>query len=192
MNASKIGTWAALYGAAMVIALGVLLWTTGSKRNELNHQILTLEEKMRGLSGHTSELERLAVEVSGLRKFVDNDLKAIPASADVASLIGRLSLPVDGTIVVDQTFTRGSVGPAIAGDDGPLRVMPVTIDMEATFDSLFAVLRSAESMQRLIRIATLRMNFERDEKTEHIDVPRVRASMSLEAVFEAPPEDPSS
>ncbi|MCA9295219.1 MAG: hypothetical protein KC983_01855, partial [Phycisphaerales bacterium] len=112
MNASKIGTWAMLYGVGLVIVLGVLLWTTYSQRRDVQDQIQTLEAKMRGLSGHTSELERLAVEVSDLQSFVDNDLKTIPPSADVASLIGRLSLPVDGSIVVDQTFTRGSVGPA--------------------------------------------------------------------------------
>ncbi|MEM7227682.1 MAG: hypothetical protein AAF432_02600 [Planctomycetota bacterium] len=184
MKKSRIGTWTILYGVLVFAVVGIVMWTSYNEHMAIRAEILDLEGKMRGLSGHTSELERLAVEVRAIEDRMTSDLKEIPMSADVATIIGRLSLPVDGDTVVDQTFTAGSESPAVVGEDTPLRVMPVTVDMDATFESVFTVLRAAESTRRLIRVASLRLSFPRDREHENVTLPRVKASIGLEAVYD--------
>jgi hypothetical protein len=55
--------------------------------------------------------------------------------------------------------------------------------MEASFDSVYALLQAAESMRRLVRIASIQMICDR-ETVEHSDLPFITASVGLEAIYE--------
>ena len=93
--------------------------------------------------------------------------------------------------------------------------MPLTVDMQATFDSVFALIRNAESMDRLVRVASVRVMCKREftaesaesaEKTsrksrsafsassavnnplesDRFGSPILKASVGLEAIYEPP------
>ncbi|MCL4209672.1 MAG: type 4a pilus biogenesis protein PilO [Phycisphaeraceae bacterium] len=119
--------------------------------------------------------ERLARE----RQAFESSARTIPASADVASIIRALNRPIDGVQVLDQTFNAGRTPtPVPRVDDGSLSSLPLTIDMVATYDVVHDLLRSVESMPRLIRIASVRV--ERLADSEHV----VKATILLDVIFE--------
>jgi len=61
--------------------------------------------------------------------------------------------------------------------------MPLAADMYATFESVMALIDKAESMSRLVRVASLRLLCKRDD--QKTDVPLLNASIGLEAVYDA-------
>src|SRR5690606_22693203 len=135
-----------------------------------------LRARIANLEHSTQDVERLTAEVAQQRLRIEREFKIIPESADIASLIRKLSLPVDQTMVRDQTFTAGSPGDAIPGGASPLQAIPLMVDMEATFDSVFALVRSAESVDRLVRVSSVRMMCKRDEAQN--DRPILKATVS--------------
>jgi hypothetical protein len=100
----------------------------------------------------------------------------------MASVIRKLSLPVDKVTVHDQTFTAGTATSAIPGhSEVTTMAMPLTVEMQATFDSVFAMVRAAESMSRLVRVSSVRVLCKREKDEEP---PVLTASVGLEAIFE--------
>lgn len=172
-------------GVVLAIGVGVAVWPTYRKAQELRTEVNTLEQKVHGLDGATSQVEKLAADLGNIQKQINGNLKFIPEQADIASIIRRLSLPVDGNTVLDQTFTTGASNPAIPGDDkATVELTPLTVDMEANFDSVFALIRAAESMDRLIRVSNIRLECNRDkERNDYDGKPLLRASVGLEAVY---------
>jgi hypothetical protein len=63
----------------------------------------------------------------------------------------------------------------------PFQALPLTVDMVARFDAVFALLRAAESQEHLVRVSSVNMEASRDDAQA---VPLVTASVRLEAVFE--------
>ncbi|UCD74985.1 MAG: type 4a pilus biogenesis protein PilO [Phycisphaerales bacterium] len=167
---------------AMVVVGGFLAVPAYRQASQLKARTANLQEKIDGLTGQTEELQQLAVALSAMNEQLDSELKTIPCVPDIADLIRKLSLPVDGVTIRDQTFTAGSVGEAVAGKENPARVMPLTIDMVARFDSVFALIQAAESMPRLVRVASVRMEVEHGQ--EETDESFLIASVGLEAVYE--------
>ena len=88
-------------------------------------------------------------------------------------------------LVEDQTCTAGDVREAVPGSEIPARVQPLTVEMVAKFDTIFALMLNAESMSRLLRIASITIIT--DQRPEYEDLAVAKASIVLEAVF-----DPSS
>lgn len=170
-----------------------LVWPTYRQVHETRQEIAVLERKVDSLPQVTETVETLAEDLDRLQLELDRELKVIPEHAEIASLIRRLSLPVDGRTVLDQTFTTGSANPAIAGEQEPdVLAMPLTVDMEANFDSLFAMIRAAESMERLIRVSSVRIQCDRDkgeQSTDHRGHPLLTASVSLEAIYRPASEE---
>jgi DNA-binding LacI/PurR family transcriptional regulator len=113
-------------------------------------------------------------------------LTMLPVSRRLDGLI-VLSLPIDARTVRDQTFTAGSPSAAAAGEDFPELAVPLTVDMEATFDSVFALIRIAEQMDRLVRVASVRMAADRTEDLE--ETPVLTATIGLEVIYEPPSEE---
>lgn len=172
--------------AALALGFGFIVWPNYREASSIRRQIADLREKMEDLQGRTQALDRLGMEVSQARHRVDHDLKQIPDAADIAGLIRKLSQDVDHQTVLDQTFTAGTANDAVAGGESPMMAMPLTVDMEATFESVFALLRNAESMSRLIRVASVHVACKRDEKKPQEGAPVVRATVGLEAIYDGP------
>ena len=114
---------------------------------------------------------------------VREKFNVIPPAPNIAGLMRRLSLPVDGRTVLDQTFTAGSPIHAGGGESTNEEAMPLTVDIEATFDSVFALIRRAETMDRLVRVVSVRMVA--DRKHDDREEPLLTATVGLEAIFDA-------
>lgn len=171
--------------AVLAAGVGFAVWPTYSRAQELRTEVRTLEAKVERLDQATSQVEQLAEDLGSVQQQINNDLKIIPDQADIASIIRNLSLPVDGDTVVDQTFTTGASNPAVADDDAAtVELTPLTVDLKANFDSVFALIRAAESMDRLIRVSRLRVECDRDKDVRDLNGnPLLTASVGLEAIY---------
>ncbi len=180
------GAVAALICVAILGTL-TLAWPSYRQGMAIGQEIEELREKTQMLDASAAEVELLEMRLHEVQRQVNEDLKVIADSPDLADLVRRLSLTVDHETVIDQTFTAGSPYalslPAI--DDGGSKpmAMPVTIELAGTFESLYAILTAAEDMDRLIRIGTLRITCERSVTNDGRPLPVLNASVGLEAVF---------
>lgn len=164
---------------------GLLVRATHREARSLNEQARDLYSRMANLEDTTAEVGRLIRELEMARQYASQNLKVIPEGPEVADLMRRLSLRVDGATVLDQTFTTGSPSDAIPGEKGA-QAMPITIDMQARFDSIFAVIRATEAMDRLVRVSSIRLTCNRDAKgaPNNRDESILTASVSIEAIYD--------
>jgi Tfp pilus assembly protein PilO len=173
--------------AATVAATWLVIVPNYKDVASLRQQIREMNVKIAGLDSNRKTVAKLEEEVKQASERSQTQLKVIPEAPDVADLIRKLSLPVDGVNVVDQTFTAGTANDVDLGTAGTVRTMPLTVDMDATFDSIFALMRAAESMNRLLRVSSLKVAVKpegRDSKDEAAaDVPVLEASLGIEAVY---------
>jgi hypothetical protein len=176
--------WAVVGVVALAaIVAWVIIWPNYREAAEVKQRIVELERKIAGHGEQSIAIASLSSEVNNARRRMETELKVMPASPDVADLIRKLSLPVDGANVIDQTFTAGSPVDVNIGDAGSAKAMPLMVELAATFDSVFALLRSAESMDRLLRIASVKVVCKRtDDKIT--DIPVLQASLGIEAIYE--------
>lgn len=179
-----------LFGAIGLIALvaamaRLFIWPGYREAVAVHRNVMKLQARIAGLSDANRQVTQLGQQVEELRRKVSQEYKTIPPSPEVAELIRKLSLPVDGVSVVDQTFTAGTAEEVPTGDKSPIKSLPLKVEMTATFDSIFALVRAAESMNQLMRISSLKVICKRDEKTSDL-APVLSASVGLEALFDPP------
>ena len=209
-------------GAGVTITVGLIvglfIWPNYKNAAASMRQVDELRSKMELLEGQTQALGTLQSDVALTQQHIDTKLKLIPETPDIASVIRKLSQEVDRVTVLDQTFTAGSPCDAIASagtsagkpktvssanlksgsaanDGAPMQAMPLTVDMEASFDSLFALIRSAESLHRLVRITSVRAAL---STTKHEPIPGgpplLKVAVGLEAIYQtseiSPDHDP--
>ena len=155
--------------------------------HRIRAEIQSLRDRGKRLESDTGAVKQLAERVRDLQQYVDEDLKTIPTQPDIAGMMRRLSLPVDGVTVKDQTFSAGSPKPVSKQNDAAYRVVPLTVELEASFDAFFSVLSSVEDTSRLVRIRSVHVgrktpdNPGSDEST--LDGSWLHGSVGLEAVF---------
>ena len=122
-------------------------------------------EEANRLEDRINKLERRQVEVP-----------------NTAQIVQALSLEVDGVHVVDQSFVAGSNTSKASKIEDSFFVQPLAITMESNFNSIFSVIQQAESMNRLIRISSIRISRpERD--ADHATV-MLKATVGLHAPFD--------
>ncbi len=176
---------------ALVLLIGgaAIVWPRYREAASLTAERHDLIERMDNISLHTEALAELTEDVSRVRQVVEQDLKDIPPSPGMHELMNRLSLTIDDETVLEQTFSAGQVSPAVHDDDDfSLMAMPVTVDMVGRFDAVFATIRAAEQMPRLVRVTSVRLSLPREyrDRESGPDEPLVQAEIGLEAVFEPP------
>ena len=186
----------ALIGLVITITLMVslVIWPNYRRAGTVRQQVADLNSRIDRFGSQSEEKERLEAQLRLTEDLVTNDLKLIPVAPDLARLIRTLSQVVDRVQVLDQTFTAGTPGAAIIGSQSTVQAMPLTVDMQATFDSVFALLQNAESIDRLVRVNSVRVICKRDEKDSDSDseAPIVKATVGLEAIFDSPPAQESN
>ena len=185
MNENRHLIFAIVGGLAILLLGGALLvWPNYREARQIRQETAELRRKISDSAGHTGTVERLADELESARARVDRELKLIPDAPDVAGLMRKLSLPVDGRTVLDQTFTAGNACDAVLGESFSERSMPLTVDMQARFDSVFALICAAERMNRLVRISSVRLAADRSGAAR--GMPMLTASVGLEVIYDAP------
>jgi Tfp pilus assembly protein PilO len=115
-----------------------------------------LEDRINKLERRQIEVQKLRDEYESLALQVENEFKKVPTSPDTAQIVQALSLEVDGQLVLDQSFVAGTSTNQQTDRDS-FFVQPLAITMEADFDSIFSVIKQAESMGRLIRVSSVRI-----------------------------------
>ncbi len=177
----------AMLWLVLVVGTGglLLVWPAYRAATDLDRQAEVLRNKGENYDLQARRIASLTTQLDEITHRVETGLKVIPGSADIAGLMQRLSMPVDGVHVHDQTFTVGDLREAVPGGGLSARVQPLTVEVLAKFDTIFTLIRRAESMSRLLRIASITIVTER--RPEYEDLTVAKASIVLEAVF-----DPSS
>ena len=168
-----------------VVGLGglALAWPSYRQAASVKAEADALIRKGETYDVHIEDIAELTELLEEATHRVAVELKEVPETPDIAGLMRVLSLPVDGDNVRDQTFTAGHPKEAAAGAELSAMVVPLTVEMEARFDSIFALIRVAESMPRLLRVASVNIVCERQDAT---DVRFGRATVVLEAVYDTP------
>ena len=146
-------------------------------------------EEANRLEDRINKLERRQVEVQQMREAyetlvsqVQAEYKHVPVLPNTAQIVQALSLEVDGVHVVDQSFVAGSTTIKASKIEDSFFVQPLAITIESNFDSIFSVIQQAESMNRLIRISSIRISRpERD--ADHATV-MLKAAVGLHAPFD--------
>lgn len=185
---------------ALAVALGALIgiggagfasWPSYRRTSDVRAEMQQLQLKIAEQHVHVAAVEQFANRVQDARDRMATELKVIPEAPDVATIMRRLSLPVDNVTVIDQTFAAGSSGPAIVSDDDDDEIpsvmkLPVTVDMECTFDAVFSLIRSAERMDRLVRIGSIRLAADRARtEADMIAVePPLTANLVLDVIYD--------
>jgi Tfp pilus assembly protein PilO len=175
----------AILALALVVSLGGLLlaWPAYRKAATLNNQTKELRAKGERYDLQAAEIAQLSADLEEATRRVETRLKLIPETPDIAGLMRVLSLAVDGSNVRDQMFDAGDPKDAAPGSDLSAQVTPLTVDLEARFDAVFALLRAAESMDRLLRVSSIRVVSNRPDDEDNAFT---KTTVVLEAVFDPP------
>jgi Tfp pilus assembly protein PilO len=181
----------AVLALVMVVCLGGLLlaWPAYREAAALDRQTAELRAKGERYDLQAEEIAQLSADLDEATRRVETRLKLIPETPDIAGLMRVLSLAVDGSNVRDQMFDAGDSKDAAPGSELTARVTPLTVDLEARFDAIFALLRAAESMDRLLRVSSLRVVCSRPDDG---DDAFTKSTVVLEAVYDPPEEGEGS
>ncbi len=173
-------------GPALVLGVGVmgLVWPNYRAAAAASSEITRLEGMHDSMARLTTELEEIVDERSELRKKMASTMKVIPSSPDVPMLMRKLQFSVDDWTVRDQMLTAGAEGDAIEGVPTSEKALPLTVQMDAYFDSIFALIRIAESMDRLVRVASLHVHTQEDDDNP-LDRGLLNATVVLEAIYDS-------
>jgi Tfp pilus assembly protein PilO len=173
----------------LVLGLWLRAWPNYREVAETTRRIEQLERRSANLEKASAQLIALADEVDALQRHLDEDLKEIPAHPDIAAIIRRLSLPVDGLTLFDQTFAAGRPSDAAPGADLAVWQVPLTVDLVADFSTVFDLVQASESMDRLVRVSSLSIT--RNPSVLGVDDQPLEAitsaTLGLEVIYEAPP-----
>jgi Tfp pilus assembly protein PilO len=165
-------------GAGLVAGGGIIVWPQYREAGRTSDQIAALRARIEDGESEAKRLEIASTQLAGLERRRERELKNVPPIPDMASLILALTRPDDSASVLDQTFTTGRAGPATSDPDNTMMGLPLTVDLRAKFDEVFAQVEAAESMDRLVRVTSLRAS--RDLENDEL----VEATLGLEAIFD--------
>ena len=177
----------AILSILVVVGLGgvLLVWPAYREAARHNRRTSMLHHKGENYDAQARRIARLTKQVEQMTSRVETELKTIPETPDIADLMRRLSMPVDGIHVHDQTFTAGDPRDAVPGGDLPVLVQPLTVELAARFDAIFALMKRAESMDRLLRVSAISIAADRTNTEDTV----ASATIVLESVFNPPPRE---
>ena len=139
-----------------------------------------LEESIEQLERRQAEVEELRNELIELEAYARDECKYVPDSPDMSSIIKTLSLDIDGYKVVDQSFTAG-VAPKQQNQDH-FMMQPLAVTMQSDFDSIYNIIQNVETMNRFVKISSLRIT--RSEKEASIEAPTLDAAIGIHAMYD--------
>ena len=122
------------------------------------------------------------VELKNTVRSRPAQINALPTVPDIPGLMNELKLSVDQETVWDQLFTLGQSRDAVIDSDLGLSYVPIKIDMVSSFSAVFALIQTAESQNRPLRVASVTMaRFAASEFDDRAH--RIRASIVLELLY---------
>ena len=135
-----------------------------------------------------NNLKLLEANVAALRETCTRRCRPLAEGAEHDRLLAAITRPTDGTVVREQSIRTGQMVPVNGvAIGGPVRRRDVTVEMTASFESIFGVLDAAEGIDQLVtprsvEIVVLAGPIEQASEGN----PAVRATMVFDEWFEAP------
>jgi hypothetical protein len=138
-----------------------------------------------------NNLKLLEANVAALRATCARRCRPLAEGAEHDRLLAAITRPTDGSVVREQSIRTGQMAPVDGvAIGGPVRRRDVTVEMTASFESIFGVLDAAEGIDQLVtprsvEIVVLAGPIEQATEGN----PAVRATMVFDEWFEAPAKD---
>lgn len=172
-----------LFLAVLVLGGMTLVLPNAREVRDIRDRMANLQIRSEGVEQTAVMVEQLSRMMTDATRMIDSELKQIPEEPGIASMIRRLSLAIDGVTVLDQTFNVGTTAEPLPTTHPTIRAVPVTMEMKSTFESIDAVLRSIETMDRLVRLRSIRIRTVEDRVNHHGE-PIIETALVVESVYE--------
>ncbi len=133
-----------------IVFTGASWWARSAERAELESRIDAIKRQLGVEHKDTQGIETLRGHVAELRRQSETANKVVPNSIDLADVLRGLNNELLAQNVKNQEMQTHAI------DSGPLfSMIPLTLKFDGTYDGVFALVRSIESMPRLTRISKL-------------------------------------
>lgn len=140
----------AFSAVAVGASTGLLLLPALRESDERTAECGRLLSQVSRFDAIAAERDRMRAELAAVDERARRVLRAIPGGPEQAHLMRMLALPT-GPDMGTQTIVAGDPLPAsMRGDEG-YRAVPVTVEMQASFERVMEVLLRAEGDRRLVR-----------------------------------------
>lgn len=133
---------------------------------------------------YTDLADEIALQNVKLENSVQSQLAQIsdlPSVPDIPSLVEQLKLAVDQEIVWDQQFSLSQSREAVVDSGLGLSYVPVTVDMVSSFSAVIALIQTAESKCKPLRVASVNISRFVESNTDNPD--RLRARVVLDLLY---------
>jgi hypothetical protein len=180
--------WAIVPGTAAVLVTALFVIPNYMRALDMQDEAQRLEAVAGENISQRNNLQLLEKNVGALREECARRCRPLAEGAEHDRLLATITRPTDGTVVREQSIRTGQVttvdGIAIGG---PVQRREVSVEMTASFESVFGVLDAAESVDqlvtpRVVEIVVLHGPIEQASMGN----PAVRATMTFDEWFEAP------
>ena len=170
-----------LIGSFVLSALFVCFFIVPNYKSaeQATVESVNLEVRIQQLELRQVEVEKMRSDYQSLKNQVNAECKRVPSTSDMSQIVQALSLEVDGHNVLDQSFTSGMTSMKPSGEG--FSAQPLAVTLHADFDSIFSVIQNVESMNRLVRVSSVRMT--RKESDANVSAPALEASIGLLAMY---------
>ena len=172
-----------LFGSFVLMTLFVCFFIVPNYRSASQASLNAsgLELRIEQLERRQVEVEKMHQDFTAMEAKVQSECKHVPSSPDTAQIVKALSLEVDGQYVLDQSFTAGATSSQQSQKEG-FSIQPLAVTLHADFESIFSVIQNVESMNRLIRISSLRISSKEVENGS--EGPVLEAAIGLHAMYD--------
>ena len=155
-----------------------------ARADRINAEHESLLQRISGWPGEEAMLAPLRDEIQERRSLIAREQRPVPDQPDLAGLIRRLSLEIDGKHVIDQTFVAGRRGPAATGAPENWRSVPLTVELVSDFPTLFGLVQRIEETSEPVRVTRITIERLKDEKFGSL----ARTVLVLDAIHRAEEE----
>ena len=170
--------------ATMLGGFGLGVWLPENRRAEaMRNRIATAEEKLGPNFNQPTALIERQERLASMREQLASHDRQIPVGDDLASLLRSLA-----QAIADQGLDKQEVKTGDARHHRHFSEVPVELDLEGDFESIYALLDDIESMPRLTRIDALNLRVQPDTQERALASPSIRASLRLVSFFTPEPE----
>ena len=172
-----------LFGTFILTVLFACFFVLPNYKNaeQATNNAVELEVRIQQLERRQVEVEQMRQDFSSMEAKVQVDCKLVPDSPNTSEIVKALSLEVDGYQVLDQSFTAGSTASKLQ-QKGGFAIQPLAVTLHADFESIFSVIEKVESMNRLVRISSLRITTK--DLGSFGEAPVLEAAIGLHAMYD--------
>ena len=180
--------WAIVPGTAAVLVTALFVIPNYMRALDMQDEAQRLEAVAGENISQRNNLQLLERNVGALREECARRCRPLAEGAEHERLLATITRPTDGTVVREQSILTGQMttvdGIAIGG---PVQRREVSVEMTASFESVFGVLDAAESVDQLVtpRVVEIVVLHGPVEQAS-VGNPAVRATMTFDEWFEAP------